>query len=157
MEKKQRLEANCVCVMGAGVLLFGPSSSGKSDLTLRLLSARSALLEEPCALVADDQTYVWSEGGELYASPPSQIAGLMEVRGVGVLRFNHLEKVKISLALELVDREEIERIPELNSRNIVLENVHIPHVKLCAYETSAPEKIFSIIRALHHGALANDI
>jgi HPr kinase/phosphorylase len=157
MSDKQRLEANCVCVMGVGVLILGPSASGKSDLTLRLLSARSALLEEPCRLVSDDQTCVWSENGALFASPPPQIAGRLEVRGVGVLRFDHLEKVKISLAVELVERDEIERIPELGAQMSLFGDIQIPKVNLIPFEASAPEKMFSLIMALHHDGLANDI
>jgi len=157
MNEKQHIEANCISVMGVGVLLFGPSGSGKSDLTLRLLSARSTFSEEPCVLVSDDQTIIWSEDLELYAGPPPQITGRLEVRGVGVLRFDHLEKAKVSLAIELVGKSEIERIPDIGAHTISLCGVKIPKVKLTPFEASAPEKVFSIIMALHHDALANDI
>jgi HPr kinase/phosphorylase len=69
------LHASAVCRQGAGVLLLGPSGAGKSDLALRLIQAGFVL-------VADDRVCV--DG--LVASPPEALAGLLEVRGLGLMR-----------------------------------------------------------------------
>jgi HPr kinase/phosphorylase len=72
------------------VLLLGPSGSGKSDLVLRLL-------DHGFALVADDQVEV--EDG--IARPPVALAGLLEVRGLGLLRICHTPEARIRLAVTL--------------------------------------------------------
>jgi HPr kinase/phosphorylase len=85
-----QLHANCVERGGAGVLLFGSSGSGKSDLTLRLL-------ENGFSLVADDRVDI-SDG---VARPPEALAGLLEVRGLGILRMRFTPSASIRLAIEL--------------------------------------------------------
>lgn len=62
-----------------GVLIEGPSGSGKSTLALALIAAGADL-------VADDRTLVFAQGGALYARAPRTIAGLIELRGLGLLR-----------------------------------------------------------------------
>ena len=70
--------ATTVLVDGTGVLLRGPSGSGKSDLALRLIDGGARL-------VADDQTALAVENGVLVAHPPRSIAGRLEVRGLGIV------------------------------------------------------------------------
>src|SRR6185312_8829984 len=85
-----------------GVLIFGPSGSGKSDLALRLI-------ERGATLVADDRTDLFVERGRLCASAPKRIAGLMEVRGLGIIELRHAAKVQIALAVVL--RKAVARMP----------------------------------------------
>jgi len=61
------------------VLLRGPSGSGKSDLALRLI-------DDGARLIADDQTHLAKKGHALIATPPPAIAGMIEVRGIGVVK-----------------------------------------------------------------------
>ncbi len=72
------------------MLLLGPSGSGKSDLLLRLL-------DRGFALVADDRVEL-SHG---MASAPEALAGLLEVRGLGVVRLPHVSSARVALAVEL--------------------------------------------------------
>jgi HPr kinase/phosphorylase len=85
-----QLHANCVERGGAGILLLGIPGAGKSDLTLRLL-------EHGFSLVADDRVDI-ADG---VARAPSALAGLLEVRGLGILRVNYTEWATIALAIEL--------------------------------------------------------
>jgi len=85
-----QLHANCVERGGAGILLLGIPGSGKSDLTLRLL-------EHGFSLVADDRVDI-SDG---VARAPAALAGLLEVRGMGILRMRYTEWATIALAIEL--------------------------------------------------------
>ena len=85
-----QIHASCAAREGQGVLLLGPSGSGKSDLLLRLL-------DHGFALVADDRVDL-SDG---MASAPPALAGLLEVRGLGVVRLPHLACVPVALAVEL--------------------------------------------------------
>ncbi len=77
-----------------GILLMGPSGSGKSDLALRLVAAGAEL-------VADDRTELFARRGLLYATPPTRIAGLMEVRSVGILALPHVREAQITLVARL--------------------------------------------------------
>ena len=70
----------CVSIDGAGVLLRGPSGSGKSDLALRLLNRKDLNV----LLVADDQVYLDRRGEDLWAAASDELSNMMEVRGVGL-------------------------------------------------------------------------
>lgn len=94
-----QIHASCVSRDGAGVLLLGPSGCGKSDLVLRLL-------ECGFVLVADDRVDI-SNG---IASAPVPLAGLLEVRGLGILRLVHATQARVALAIALSNRSE--RLPE---------------------------------------------
>jgi HPr kinase/phosphorylase len=91
------LHATCVAVDGRGVLILGPSGSGKSALALRLLSLGARL-------VADDRTEVTVTGGRLVARCPVQIAGLIEARGVGLLRAPAVDQAEVALVATLAKK-----------------------------------------------------
>ncbi|WP_342627359.1 HPr kinase/phosphatase C-terminal domain-containing protein [Nguyenibacter vanlangensis] len=86
-----QIHAGCAARAGQGVLLLGPPGAGKSDLLLRLVDAGYAL-------VADDRV-VLSDG---WASPPAALAGLLEIRGMGIARLPYLARVRPVLAVRLV-------------------------------------------------------
>jgi HPr kinase/phosphorylase len=92
MEDRQRFHASCVSLKGEGVLVTGPPGSGKSDLVLRLLG-------RGFDLVADDQVEI--ADGIAYAPPA--LAGLLEVRGVGIVRLPHVAQAKLALIVRLGD------------------------------------------------------
>lgn len=85
-----QVHASCAARHGDGVLLLGPAGIGKSDLLLRLLA-------HGFQLVADDRVDV--ENGQ--ACPPAALAGLLEVRGLGILRLAHVAPVHLALAVRL--------------------------------------------------------
>ena len=85
-----QIHASCAARQGAGVLLLGPPGSGKSDLVLRLL-------DRGFMLVADDRVEI--EDG--HATAPAALAGLLEVRGLGLLRLPHLPRARLALAVQL--------------------------------------------------------
>ena len=84
------IHASCAGRDGHGVLLLGPPGSGKSDLLLRLL-------DHGFMLVADDQVEV----GDGMAWPPPALAGLLEVRGLGIVRLPYAAPVRLALAVSL--------------------------------------------------------
>jgi len=98
------LHATCVAVEGRGLLILGPSGAGKSSLALHLASFGAAL-------VSDDQTRIAAVGGELVAScPNADLHGLIEVRGVGVLRAPAVTDAVIRLVVDL-GQPEPDRLP----------------------------------------------
>lgn len=88
------LHASCVALEGRGVLISGPSGSGKSALALELM-ARGALL------VADDRTEIRRQGDLLHARAPAAIAGLIEARGLGLLRAEIVTEVQLHVIVDL--------------------------------------------------------
>ncbi len=85
-----QIHGSCAARDHHGVLLLGPSGVGKSDLLLRLL-------HHGFALVADDRVCI--EDG--WASAPDSLAGLMEVRGFGIMRRPFVKQVRLALAVQL--------------------------------------------------------
>ena len=130
----QNIYATSLNYKGKAVLLTGASGSGKSDIALRLIMRYAA------RLIADDRTNIEAKNGLLKASAPKNIAGLLEVRGIGIQKLPFDKEGDVILYVELTkDSKEIERMPE--EHFIELEGVKIPAIKLLAFEDSAPEKI----------------
>lgn len=88
------LHASAVRFGGKGVLLLGASNSGKSDLALRLIDAGGVL-------IADDQVRLTRRGNRLEAEPPERLAGLIALRGIGIMRVP-FAKGLLDLAVDLV-------------------------------------------------------
>src|ERR1700760_1414416 len=97
------IHASCVAIKGKGVLILGESGAGKSDLALRLMDGGAKL-------VADDRTELTVERGRLCARAPKSIAGLIEVRGLGIIAQPFADKAIIALAVKLDSNPE--RLPE---------------------------------------------
>ena len=102
--------ANAVAVDRQGVLITGASGSGKSALSLQLMSLGAQL-------IADDQTHLRLTGDDVWASPPPAIAGLIEARGVGILQADHT-KARIALVIDL-DQHESARFPQHHRAEIL--------------------------------------
>jgi serine kinase of HPr protein (carbohydrate metabolism regulator) len=128
------VHGTCVTVENIGCLLLGPSGSGKSDLALRLV------MDQKARLVADDQVSVERRTDRLIASPPATLAGLIEVRGVGILRMAHRARATLGLAVVLVPPAEVERLPEPDE-GIEYFGVALPLLRLAPFEASAPHKV----------------
>lgn len=129
----------------SGVLILGGSGSGKSDLMLRLIAAGSVL-------VADDRTDLAVEGNLLIASPPAALAGLIEIRGLGIVSLAHRDRAAVALVAELTPGQSPERMPtglvysppeELS----LPEGARPPLIRLNPLENSAPAKIAAAVAA----------
>jgi len=114
------------------ILLRGASGSGKSDLALRLI-------ENGAILVSDDRCNLNVTNGSLVASPPPETAGLLEVRGVGIFRFDYVESAVVALVIDLDEPEAIERMPE--SSQCMDWGVGVYLLRLTAFEASAAGKV----------------
>jgi len=124
------VHATCVALRAGrswhGILLRGPSGAGKSDL----------------ALVADDQTALVPQGRGLVATPPDTLAGLLEVRGIGIVKLGRtrlLARARIALLVDLVPPDRIERLPD-PARETLL-GIDLPVLALAPFEASAPAKL----------------
>ncbi len=146
------IHATCIALCGRGVLIRGPSGSGKSDLALRCLALTpSQLMTLPAELVADDQVLVDLRDGRLLASPPSTIQGLIEIRGIGIVAVPFAASAEIVMVAELVDHDAaLERLPDPVPVAKILD-VALPVLRLKAFEASAPVKLL-VALAQHRGA-----
>lgn len=97
------LHACCVAHAGRAVLISGASGAGKSALALQLMALGAGL-------VADDRTCLDARDGVLIASAPAAIRGMIEARGIGLLRAESVAHAPVRLAVDL-DRAETERLP----------------------------------------------
>lgn len=100
-----QVHTTTVAIAGVGVLIRGPSGNGKSDLALRLIDAGASL-------VADDRTVLRSTDGRLWASAPPALRGLLEVRGVGILRVPWAAETPLGLVVDLVAQADELRLPD---------------------------------------------
>lgn len=118
MNLTETLHATTVAYKGRAVLIRGSSGSGKSSLALRLLALG-------CDLVADDQTILTAIDGALIATCPERLRGLIEARGVGILRAEPVDKATICLVVDmgLVEKD---RLPP--ARNVVILGVGMPQL-----------------------------
>ncbi|MFA6019205.1 MAG: HPr kinase/phosphatase C-terminal domain-containing protein [Rhodospirillales bacterium] len=132
------VHATAVALDGQGILLLGPSGSGKSDLALRLIG-------EGAFLISDDQVEIVTRGGRPLASPPAPIAGLIEARGVGLLRLPYLAPIPLFLAVELVLAAQVERLPD--PAFWTQEAISLPLLRLCPFEASVSVKLRLALRA----------
>ncbi|CAN5621796.1 HPr kinase/phosphatase C-terminal domain-containing protein [soil metagenome] len=106
---------SAVAVAGCGVMILGPSGSGKSGLALRMIGLGARL-------VADDQVALTRAGNAVLAEAPAPLAGLIEARGVGLLRVVPSGPVPIGLAVDL-GRSPAARMPQ--GREITLLGVEV--------------------------------
>jgi serine kinase of HPr protein (carbohydrate metabolism regulator) len=136
------IQATCVAIDGMGVLLRGPSGSGKSDLALRLIDGGARL-------VADDGVDLRRQGERLFASlppgAPESVRGHIELRGLGILPAPAVAEAPLDLVIDLVAVDALERLPE--PLTIELLGVALPLLRLFAREPSAAAKVRLAVRA----------
>jgi len=143
---RSRIHATCIALAGAagpaGILLRGPSGSGKSDLALRLI-------DQGATLVADDQCLleVRDDGGRrrVFARAPETIAGAIEVRGLGIVSLPRTAEAPVALLVDMAAPQTVERLPEAVEEELL--GVAVPRMALDPFETSAPAKLRLALKA----------
>jgi HPr kinase/phosphorylase len=124
MHSQRRLHGSCISRDGDAVLVLGPPGCGKSDLVLRLLA-------RGFELVADDQVDI-ADG---VASCPANLAGLLEVRGLGIVCLPNRPSARVVLIVELDGRADRLPLPHQHT------DLNLPVVRIDAGAASAPEKV----------------
>ncbi len=126
--------ASVVALDDHGVLIRGPSGAGKSTLA-RALVAHFVARGRFARLVADDQVALEPYGCRLVARVPARIAGLVEVREVGIIPVRHLPAVRLSLVVTLAD--DAPRFPEEDDGRLLLSGVELRSLCLSHHSMSA--------------------
>ena len=123
-----------------GVLIRGASGSGKSALLLALIASDPARN----ALVADDRVALAAHHGRLVASVPVELAGLIEVRGQGILRRPCVSPAVVDMVVDLLPPQDCPRMPEPDERTEIA-GIVLPHLSL---PTTSNDGVLRVLTAL---------
>lgn len=128
------MHASFVVWKKKGILFRGKSGSGKSELALKFIENKNAVL------VADDIVLLENRKNKLFGKVPENIAGLLEIRNVGISNYKYIPEAEISLLVNLVQtKQNLERFPKNKYENIL--GVEIPAIDLYADDMTIVEKI----------------
>lgn len=114
-------QASAVSIDGRALLIEGPPGSGKSSLAL-------ALIDRGAGLIGDDAVTLARAGGQLIASAPPNIAGMLEVRGIGLMRLPLAAPAPVGLILVLGGPQP-ERLPETPLACRTIAGVAVPELR----------------------------
>jgi len=121
------IHATAVLVGARALLIRGAAGSGKSSLALRLLQAAETGLIRFARLVGDDRLHVEAVRGVLLARPPAPLAGLIEVRGVGLRRVPFEPMAAVGWVVDLAVADAA-RLPLPSTLTTVLSGIRLPRL-----------------------------
>jgi serine kinase of HPr protein (carbohydrate metabolism regulator) len=121
------IHASAVLVGARAVLIRGPAGSGKSHLVWDLLTAARQGALPFARLVADDRAHVESHGGRLIVRPAAELAGLLELRGLGIRHLPHEPMAVVGLVVDLAAPDGA-RLPEPEALETALAGVTLPRL-----------------------------
>lgn len=127
LEDLPTIHATAVLVGARAVLIRGPAGSGKSSLALRLIQAADASLIPFARLVGDDRVHLAAAHGRLLVRPAAALTGLLEVRGLGIVRVRFEPAAVLGAVIDLGD-EAAPRLPEPERRTVRLEGIRLPRL-----------------------------
>jgi serine kinase of HPr protein (carbohydrate metabolism regulator) len=131
------IHASAVLAGARAVLIRGPSGSGKSRLALALLQAAQAGHLPFARLVADDRAYVEAVNGRLLVRPAETLAGLLELRGIGIRKFDFEPVAAVGLVVDLAAGDAA-RLPEKAVQTAVIEGISLPRLAVAASGEALP-------------------
>jgi HPr kinase/phosphorylase len=131
------VHASAIAIDGRAALLTGASGSGKSTLALQAIGLGAGL-------ISDDRTALRRTGGLLMAAPAPHIAGMIEVRGVGLLRAPVATETPVALLVDL-DLPETERLPPWRVGTLL--DLELP----CLHKIEGPHFPAAIVHYLKYG------
>jgi serine kinase of HPr protein (carbohydrate metabolism regulator) len=130
------IHASAVLTGARAVLIRGPSGAGKSRLALDLIEAGRAGVLRFARLVGDDRVQVQTAAGRLLVRPAETLAGLIEVRGLGVLRLPYEPSAVVGLVVDL--GANAGRLPGDTERQVDIEGVSLPRLAVAAGQGALP-------------------
>lgn len=138
-ENSKQIHGTCISINDIALVFIGPPGSGKSDLALRLI-------DQGANLIADDRIDIFAKNKKLIAKPPKQITGLLEIRGLGIVKINYKPLGIISLIFRMTSSGDIERLPKI--KNWSMHGIILPLFPLDPFSASACAKVRIAIRNL---------
>ncbi len=131
------IHASAVLVGARAALIRGPSGAGKSRLALALLEAASHGALPFARLVADDRADLEPGHGRLLVRPAPALAGLIEVRGLGIRQVPHEPVAVVGVVIDLAAADAA-RLPEAASQACEIERITLPRLPVAAGRDALP-------------------
>jgi serine kinase of HPr protein (carbohydrate metabolism regulator) len=129
------IHASAVLVGARAVLIRGPSAAGKSRLAWELIEAGRSGAVRFARLVGDDRVHLRVAGGRLLVRPADTLAGLIELRGVGILRLDHEACAVVGLVVDLAAADAV-RLPERGET--IIEGIATPRLAVAPAVAALP-------------------
>ena len=129
MTQGASVHASAVLVGDRAVLIRGPSGAGKSRLAFDLILAGRAGQLPPAVLVGDDRVHLDTVAGQLWVRPAPELAGLIEVRGLGIRRCDFAVEAVVGIVVDLA-ASDAERLPPPEALSIHLNGVLLPRIPI---------------------------
>lgn len=135
------VHGTAIVIDGRGVLLRGNPGSGKSSLALRLIDnpgygAHDTLLR--ALLIADDQVCLIRKQDKITMSPPHNLRGLLEVRGLGIVKVPYGQQADLYLVVDLCPRDKVSRLPEAREQEIELHGLIFRRIAIDPFQVASP-------------------
>jgi HPr kinase/phosphorylase len=140
------VHASAVLVDNRAVLIRGPSGSGKSHLAFDLILAGRAGQIPKAVLIGDDRVHLQASNGQLMVRPARELAGLIEVRGLGIRRCEFAQQAVVGLVVDLC-ADDAERLPPPEALQANISGVLIPRIPVGRGFDSLPIVLAALIMA----------
>jgi serine kinase of HPr protein (carbohydrate metabolism regulator) len=131
------IHASCVLWGSHAILIRGPSGAGKSRLALRLLQAAEGDRQAFARLVSDDRTILTQAHLRVLARPPAEIAGLIEVRGLGICRMPYEPVAQVGLVVDLAAGTD--RLPATADQTVRILHTDLPRLAVADATDPMPQ------------------
>jgi HPr kinase/phosphorylase len=138
------VHASAVLVGNRGVLIRGPSGAGKSHLAFDLILAGLAGQIPPAVLIGDDRVHLRVSQGQLLVRPARELAGLIEIRGLGIRRCDFAEEAVLGLVVDLYAAD-ANRLPPPEALLARISGVEIPRIPVGSGYSPLPMVVAAII------------
>jgi serine kinase of HPr protein (carbohydrate metabolism regulator) len=139
------VHASAVLVGSRAVLIRGPSGAGKSRLAVKLIEAARGGLVRFARLVGDDRVHLEVAGRRLLVRPAETLAGLVEVRGVGIIRLPHEPSAVVGLVVDL-GAADAERLPAERKEITEIEGIALPRLAV-APNSAVLQTVFALLNS----------
>ncbi len=138
------IHASAILVGGHAVLIRGPSASGKSRLAFDLILAGRAGIIAPTQLIGDDRVHLSAVDGALVVRPAKSLAGLLEVRGLGLRKMPFVPQGSVNQIVDL-DAADATRLPAPAALEAALNGVKVPRIPVAKGVAALPLVIAALI------------
>jgi HPr kinase/phosphorylase len=144
--RARSVHASAVLVGDRAVLIRGPSGAGKSRLAFDLILAGRSGQVPTAVLVGDDRVHLDTAGKQLWVRPAPDLAGLIEIRGLGIRRCDFAGEAVVGLVVDLA-AEDAERLPPPKALRIQINGVSLPRIPVVAGFSPLPLVVAALTTA----------